>query len=137
MFQKINGYLAIPHELMHVIAYRMIGKRCAYKLGDLQVTALEPRTQGERLFCLLFPLLVNLLAVVLLFSIWIATYISAAYPIDPFAYFKVAPNWHRSLFLGGAFLLTYTSLSTIDVVVAIQFLAEKLRQQPPKKSQKQ
>ena len=131
MLWKLDGYLAIPHELMHVVAYRMIGKRCAYQLGEHAVTALEDRTLGQRLFCLLFPLLINGLAVLLLAGIWIATYSIARYPLSPLEYFQVAPDWHRALFLGWAFLLTYAGTSFFDVMMAIRLLAQKLRQQPP------
>ncbi len=132
MIQRLNGYLAIPHELMHVVAYRMIGKRCAYQFGDLSVKPLEDRTLRERLFCLLFPLVINLLAVVLLAGIWMVTYIVGRYPLDPLIYFEVAPWWHSSMFFGFAFLLTYAGTCTWDVLVAVRLVAEKLRQQPPK-----
>ena len=131
MLWKLDGYLAVPHELMHVVAYRMIGKRCAYHFGDHAVTALEDRTLGQRLFCLLFPLLINGLAVLLLAGIWMTTYIIARYPLNPFEYFQVAPDWHRALFLGWAFLLTYAGTSFLDVMIVVQLLAQKLRQQPP------
>ena len=50
MLWKLDGYLAIPHELMHVVAYRMIGKRCAYQLGEHAVPTFEDRTLPQRLF---------------------------------------------------------------------------------------
>jgi hypothetical protein len=131
MIGKLNGYLAIPHEMMHVVAYRLIGKRCTYRLGDQTVTALEERSLGQRLFCLLFPLLVNGLAVLLLASLWAATYVTARYPLDPLAYFQTAPAWHRALFFGWTFLLAYAVTALWDVVLAARLVAEKLRQQPP------
>ena len=137
LFWKLDGYLVIPHELMHVIAYRMIGKRYAYRWGDHTVRALEERTFGQRLFCLLFPLLVNGLAVLMLTAIWMVTYILARYPLNPLDYLEVAPNWHRALFFGMLFLVFYACASVLDVIFAARLLAEKLRQQPPQYSQKQ
>ena len=52
MLWKLDHYSAVPHELMHVVAYRMIEKRDAYRLGDHAVTSVEDRTPGQRLFYL-------------------------------------------------------------------------------------
>jgi hypothetical protein len=101
MLWRLDGYLLMPHELMHVIAYRMIGKRCAYQWGDHSVRSLEDRTLNQRLFCLLFPLPINGLAVPLLAGVWMGIYAVARYRLDPFAYFAAAPWWHHSMFLGG------------------------------------
>jgi hypothetical protein len=30
----IEGYLLIPHELLHIVGYRLVGKRCLYHWGD-------------------------------------------------------------------------------------------------------
>jgi len=132
---RIDGYVGIPHELMHVAAYRMIGKRCAYRWGDNAVTMLEPCTLGERIFCLLLPLLINLLATFLLLSIWVVTYIGANYPANPLLYFRVAPTWHHALLLGWFFLLTYSGMSTLDVLIVFRLLLQKVRQQPPDQAQ--
>jgi len=131
MLWKLDGYLAVPHELMHVVAYRMIGKRCAYRLGDHTVKPLEDRTLKQRLFCLLFPLLINGLAVLLLAGAWAVIYALARYPLDPFAYFAAAPTWHRAMFFGWVFLLTYAGTCLWDVLIASRLIAQKLRQQPP------
>jgi hypothetical protein len=131
MLWKLDGYLAIPHELLHVLAYRLIGKRYAYRFGDHTVRALDPRTFGQRMFCLLFPLLINGIAVLLLLGAWLASYLWAGYPTNPFVYFRIAPVWHRALFFGWVFLLTYAATATFDVLLAVRLLLEKLRQQPP------
>ncbi len=52
---KLGGYYLIPHELLHVLAYRLIGKRCHYQWGDWQVKSLQPKNRRENLFVLLFP----------------------------------------------------------------------------------
>jgi hypothetical protein len=88
---KLDGYLVIPHELLHVLAYRIIGKRCVYRLGEHGVNSLEERTRNERLFCLLFPLLVNILVIVLFVVPWFVTYVTARYPLNPLAYMRTAP----------------------------------------------
>jgi hypothetical protein len=136
MLWKLDGYLVIPHELMHVLAYRLIGKRCAYRLGGHAVTVLDDRTFGQRLFCLLFPLLVNSLVVLLLLGVWFITYLVARYPINPLDYFRTAPVWHRLLFFGWTLALIYAGACLWDVIFAGRLLAEKLSQQPPHETHK-
>jgi hypothetical protein len=55
-FHKIGGYYLIPHELLHVLAYRLIGKPYDYQWGNYQVSSPAKMTRGERLFVLLLPL---------------------------------------------------------------------------------
>ncbi len=131
MLWKLDGYLVIPHELLHVLAYRLIGKRCAYQWGDHAVNSLEDRTINQRLFCLLFPLLVNSLVVLLLLSIWFVTYITARYPINPLEYLQTAPTWHHVLFFGWTLAMTYAGTCLWDVIFASRLLMEKLSQKPP------
>ena len=54
MLWKVEGYLLIPHELLHVAAYRLIGRRCSYRLGDSYVKHIEHCTVRQYPFCLLF-----------------------------------------------------------------------------------
>jgi hypothetical protein len=131
MFEKINGYLLIPHEILHVIAYRLIGKRCVYQLGQHLVRPIESRTRAERVFCLLFPLLINSIAVILLLAWWVWSYIIRQYAIDPILYFQTAPDWHKALFFGWVFLLTYSATSLFDVILVWRLLTNNLSQQPP------
>src|SRR5688572_31805254 len=58
---KLIGYYAIPHELLQVLAYRLIGKPYHYEWGSQYVRALAPEaeTRREKLFVLLFPLIVS------------------------------------------------------------------------------
>lgn len=136
MLWKLDGYLVIPHELLHVAAYRLIGKRCAYQFGDHAVRSLEDRTLNQRLFCLLFPLLVNGLVVLMLLGVWFSTYIAARYPLNPFDYLQTAPTWHRLLFFGWAFMMTYAGTCLWDVIFAGRLLTQKLRQGPPHQAHK-
>jgi hypothetical protein len=130
MFWKIDGYLAIPHELLHLLAYRLVGKRCRYRLGEHFVHSLEPRSFRERLFVLLFPLLVIGGAGLVFLSFWTVTYLLNAYPINPRTYFLIAPVWHKSLWLVAVVLLLYAGSCVGDVQLVIRLLLQKLRQQP-------
>ena len=53
--ERIEGYLLIPHELLHVIGYKLVGKRCSYHWGQHYITTLDPMTRNEELVGLLFP----------------------------------------------------------------------------------
>lgn len=55
MITRIEGYLLIPHELLHVLGYRLVGKRCIYRWGDHRVRPVGPMSRNERLVGLLFP----------------------------------------------------------------------------------
>ncbi|MFN8492565.1 MAG: hypothetical protein U0350_33500 [Caldilineaceae bacterium] len=130
MLWKIEGYLVIPHELLHVAAHKLIGKRCAYHLGENFVTHLEPHTWGESVFCLLFPLLISLPVAFLPLLIWFLTYLEARYPVRDYIY--VAPLWHQALFVAWFLLFNYVaSCSFFDVVKVVQLLLKKLSHQPP------
>jgi len=58
IWQKLEGYLLIPHELLHVAGYRLVGKRCHYRLGERRVVPIGPLGRQERLVGLLFPFVV-------------------------------------------------------------------------------
>lgn len=51
----LQGYLLIPHELLHVLGYRLVGQRCEYRWGNTQVIPRETVTRPERLVGMLFP----------------------------------------------------------------------------------
>ncbi|MCB0060977.1 MAG: hypothetical protein KDE19_02635, partial [Caldilineaceae bacterium] len=112
---KLEGYLLVPHELLHVIAHRMIGRDCAYQLGDKWVVKREPCSWREDLFCLLFPLMVTLPIGLTPFVIWFVTYSYARYSAEK--YLLVAPPWHPALFVLGFVLLNYAvATSLFDVL---------------------
>jgi hypothetical protein len=136
MLWKLDGYLVIPHELLHVLAYRLIGKRCVYRLGDHAVNSLEERTLGQRLFCLLFPLLVNSLVILMFLVPWFVTYVMTRYPLNPLEYFLIAPLWHKLLFVGWFLSMLYASSCMWDVIFAGRLLMKKLTQQPPENPRK-
>jgi hypothetical protein len=116
--------------LLHVAAHKLIGKRCAYHLGEPFVTHLERHTLGERIFCLLFPLIVGLPIACLPLVIWFITYLQLLYPAKD--YLALAPAWHQALFALWFLILTYVASSSFfDVVKLVQLLFEKLAHQPP------
>jgi len=131
MLWKIDGYLVIPHELLHVLAYRLIGKRCHYRLGGHFVNALEPCTFRERIFVLLLPLIVIGGTAFTLLFLWAAIYWWVRFPPNPLTYFQVAPLWHQSLWVAAIILLLYSGSAVFDVVIVFRLLLQKLRQQPP------
>ncbi|HXW01113.1 MAG TPA: hypothetical protein VEC93_22055 [Anaerolineae bacterium] len=53
--KKLEGYVGIPHELLHLVGYRLVGKKCRYRWGDPYVKPIGPLTRRERLVGLLFP----------------------------------------------------------------------------------
>src|SRR5687767_3469129 len=59
------GYLAIPHELLHVLGYRLVGRHCVYHWGHSYVTLLEPLSLHHRLVGLLLPCFVFALSFLL------------------------------------------------------------------------
>jgi len=137
MLWKIDGYLVIPHELLHVLAYRLIGKKCHYRLGDHFVRSLEPHSWRSKLFVLLFPLLVTGGTALVLMALWFALYVWIRFPVNPIEYFQVAPFWHQALWFASVFLLLYSGSAIYDIVFACRLLMQKLRQQPPDHPQQQ
>jgi hypothetical protein len=57
-FNLILGYLAIPHELLHIVGHRLVGQRCEYKWGNAYVTPIGEMPRWKRLVGLLFPFVV-------------------------------------------------------------------------------
>ena len=51
----LAGYLLAPHELLHVVGFRLVGKQCQYRWGNTYVTPIGPMTRRERLVGMLFP----------------------------------------------------------------------------------
>ena len=64
--EKLEGYIGIPHELLHVAGYRLVGKRCYYRWGEPFVTPVTPLTRREQVVGLLFPFCVFSLVFLLL-----------------------------------------------------------------------
>ena len=67
---KFEGYLLIPHELLHIAGYRLVGKRCVYHWGEPYVIPVGPLTRRQRLVGILFPF------VVCTVLFWLLTFLS-------------------------------------------------------------
>ena len=57
-FKRVEGYLLIPHELLHVLGYRLVGQRCEYRWGQPYVTPAGPIPRYRNLVGMLFPFLI-------------------------------------------------------------------------------
>lgn len=90
-YSKLEGFLLVPHELLHLVGYRLVGKRCRYHLGDPFVTPLGQLKRRERLVGLLFPFAVF---VTLFFLLAI---VSGLMPIIFEASPELARRWGLSL----------------------------------------
>jgi hypothetical protein len=55
---QLNGYIAVPHELLHVAGYWLVGKPCQYRWGDAYVTPEKHLKLWEHLVGLLFPFII-------------------------------------------------------------------------------
>lgn len=131
--QKLIGYYAIPHELLHVLAYRLIGKPCRYEWGSQYVRALAPEaeTRQEKLFILLFPLTVFWGLGLLCHLLWI---MSAFFiRIRPEQYFTDGPTWHLIFLVLGAFFIFYGGTAHLDLILAYRILFghEEIQEQRP------
>jgi hypothetical protein len=120
--RKLGGYYAVPHELLHVLAYRIIGKPCHYHWGDFHVRPLAPETETrhEKLFVLLLPFAVLLGSGLFCQFLWV---MSAFFiTLRPEQYFRNGPTWHLIFLILGAFLVLYASTAHIDLILAYRVL---------------
>lgn len=65
-FSHVEGYILIPHELLHVVGYRLVGQRCDYQWGQPYVTPIGLIPRWKRLVGMLFPFTVFFILVVVL-----------------------------------------------------------------------
>ncbi len=54
----LEGYLAIPHELLHIVGYKLVGHSCQYRWGDFHVKPQGQMNISRRLVGLLFPCMI-------------------------------------------------------------------------------
>lgn len=120
---KLGGYYLVPHELLHVLAYRIIGKSCHYQWGDYSVRPGATRTRKERIFISLLPFAVCWVFGLLFHILWI---LSAFFiKIPPERYFIDGPTWHLIfLILGGIFIL-YSGTAHYDLINSYHILFGK------------
>lgn len=72
---RVEGWLLIPHELLHLAGYSLVGKRCRYRMGDDSVAPVGPLTPRERLVGLLFPFAACLVAGLVLLALAVGVYV--------------------------------------------------------------
>lgn len=117
---KLGGYYLIPHELLHVLAYRLIGKPCSYRWGDHCVRSLAPKTKREKLFVLLFPFGVCWVLGIFFGFLWI---ISAFFiDIPPERYLIDGPTWHFIFPIIATLFVIYSGAAHQDLIDAYGWL---------------
>lgn len=67
--RQFVSLFVLPAIGLSLVSYRILGKRCTYRWGNLEVTPLEPINRGEYLFTRLFPSGVVLFGVILLMGV--------------------------------------------------------------------
>lgn len=120
LFDKLLGYYAVPHELLHVLAYRIIGKPCRYQWGDYRAQSLAPKNRREKLFVLLFPFLVCWGMGLLFGSLWLLSALFVKIPPD--RYFIDGPTWHLIFLILGALFVLYSGTAHKDLIDAYAWL---------------
>lgn len=116
---KLGGYYLMPHELLHVLAYWMLGKPCYYKWGDYCVKPLEKMRRNERLFTSLFPFMVCFGGGLFFHLLWVlsAFFITSS----PERYFA-EPTWHIIFLVVGILLIFYSSTAHGDLINSYHLL---------------
>ena len=122
--ENLEGYLAIPHQLLHIAGYRLVGKRCVYRLGKLYVLPVGSMTRRERLIGILFPFITFC-------SIFLLSSLAASLTLTYFEMTAV-PWWGFGSFLLAVISGIYTFFSTGDLRQAYLLLHNKtLRSRTP------
>lgn len=124
---KFEGYYLIPHELLHVLAYRLIGKPCYYRWGEHRVYSSVQKTPGERFFVLLFPSVVCWLFAFFFGLLWISS--AFFITISPERYFIDGPTWHFIFPIIASLFVLYSGTGYRDVRKVLQILFEKDKSQ--------
>jgi hypothetical protein len=61
---SLGDYFLIPHELLHILGFWLVGKQCRYRWGNNYVTPIGPLTYREQLIGTLFPFFILSIIVV-------------------------------------------------------------------------
>ncbi|MDM8520202.1 hypothetical protein QUF64_09150 [Anaerolineales bacterium HSG6] len=118
---KLKGYYLIPHELLHVWGYRIIGKPCHYEWGACRVIPLAHRTRNERLFIGLLPLAVSWGIGFTFHFLWLLSVIFwIQIPIE--RYLIDGPTWHLIFVLLGSVFVIYGGTAHADLINAYYLL---------------
>jgi hypothetical protein len=124
LLYKLKGYYLIPHELLHVWGYRIIGKPCHYEWGDCRVVSLANRTRNERLFIGLLPLAVSWGFGFFFHFLWLISLIFLV-PIPIERYLIDGPTWHIIFVLLGSVFVIYGGTAHADLINAYYLLFRK------------
>lgn len=117
---KLGGYYLVPHELLHVLAYRLINKPCQYKWGDYEVKSLAPKNKREKLFVLLFPFVTCWILGGIFIGLWL---LSAFFiTIPPKRYFIDGPTWHFGFMIMAMVCIIYSGTAHQDLIDAYGWL---------------
>lgn len=122
-FHKLGGYYLIPHELLHVLAYRMIGKPCRYEWGDYQVRSSIKMTRGEKLFVLLLPVAICLALSLFFHFIWIVLALSAQMSLAEYIF--AAPKWHFLVHVLANLCMLYSGTAYRDIRQVLYLLFDQ------------
>jgi hypothetical protein len=130
---QLEGYYLIPHELLHILAYRLIGKPCHYWWGDHRVDSLVPKTFWERLFVLLLPFGVCWGAALFFSLLWLLS--TFFINIPPERYFRDGPTWHFIFPILASLFVLYSGTAYRDLSRTWQILAgkDKTQKQRPQR----
>ena len=118
---RLEGYLLIPHELLHVSAYRLMGKPCDYEWGAMKVTPLVSLSRRERLFVTLLPLVTMWSVGLGLYLLWLVTFPYTTVPAS--AYLAQGPRWHIILSGVATIFILYGGTCTGDILAAGRLLS--------------
>lgn len=120
---KLEGYYLIPHELLHVLAYRLLGKPYHYEWGDHRVTSSASLNRREELFMLSLPFVVCWVLGLFFHFVWLILALSRQMP--PEAYFTEAPLWHFAFPALATLLILYSGTGYCDVRWVLRLLSRK------------
>jgi hypothetical protein len=130
MIFKLSAYVGLPHALLHLLAYRLIGKACVLDLDQRRVRALAPRTAKEIAFVRMFPALVTGSLALGVLAIWAWT-IPQSGAASLATYSQTAHRWHQILWWVGIVILAYAGTGMLNLYWGVRLLLWELRHQPP------
>ena len=126
ILNHIEGWVSIPHELLHVLAHRIIGRPCDYRIGQKFVRPLTPLSFRQRVFVLLFPFAVTFGAGVLVCLLALAWIFVRRFVL--LADYETARREFVALTLVAALCITYAGLSIYDLLAVFHLRRQQTQQ---------
>ena len=123
---KLSTYIGLPHALLHMLAYRLIGKPCVLEIDQRRVRALADRTPREIAFVRMFPSLVTGSLALTLLVIWAVT-ISQSGSASLSTYYRTADLWHQVIWWAGIVMLAYAGTGMVNFYWGIRLLLREPR----------